>query len=106
MLKIASELEKLTSYVGSRGEITVSDVDLLVGHSRQEKVFGVIDAIFSGDVSTALSQWEQVMATDRARFGMTIVAMGGEGPLPDPWSRRMAACGRGRWGARRDRRLE
>ena len=69
---LASELEKLTSYVGSRAEITVSDVDLLVGHSRQEKVFGVIDAIFSGDVSTALAQWEQVMATDRAAPGRAV----------------------------------
>ncbi len=61
-----SELAKLAMYVGDRTAIKVEDVDALVGHHREEKVFGIMDAIADGDVGTALELWQQVWSTDRA----------------------------------------
>ena len=61
-----AELAKLSAYVGERPNITSGDVDALVGHQREEKVFGVTDAMASGNPARALELWEQVLATDRA----------------------------------------
>jgi DNA polymerase III subunit delta len=69
---LASELAKLALYVGDRAEITVPDVDTLVGHYREQTVFAVMDAIASGDARTALREWQQVVATDRAASGRAI----------------------------------
>ena len=69
---LAGEVAKLSAYVGGRGTITPDDVDALVGHSREEKVFAVIDAVSAGDTATALKQWDQVLATDRAAPGRAI----------------------------------
>lgn len=66
------ELSKLATYVGSRAEITADDVDALVGHYREQTVFAVTDAIAEGDARTALSEWRQVLATDRAASGRAI----------------------------------
>ena len=61
-----TELTKLALFVGERPAIDISDVEELVGNQREQNVFGVIDAIASGDAATALHQWERVLATDRA----------------------------------------
>ena len=61
-----AELGKLAIYVGERVEITAADIAALTGRHREEKVFAVTDAMSSGDTQTALRQWEQVLATDRA----------------------------------------
>lgn len=63
---IDAELSKLSTFVGERPSITEDDVSALTGHLREEKVFAVTDAIASGDTATAMAQWEQVLATDRA----------------------------------------
>ncbi len=60
-----SELSKLATYVAPRTEIGPSDVEALVGASRAEKVFGVVDAIAARDAGRALELWDQVLATDR-----------------------------------------
>jgi len=60
------ELAKLSTYVGDRSEITPADIARLTGHLRDEQVFGVLDGILSGETGAALTQWEQVLATDRA----------------------------------------
>ncbi|NOX57577.1 MAG: DNA polymerase III subunit delta [Planctomycetes bacterium] len=61
-----AELGKLSIFVGSRPTITSKDVDELVGRLREEDIFGITDAIASGDTASALEQWERVLATDRA----------------------------------------
>jgi len=66
------ELGKLATYVGSRCEITAGDVDALVGHYREQTVFAVTDAMAAGDAGTALTEWRQVLATDRAAPGRAI----------------------------------
>ncbi len=63
---IDAELAKLASYVGDRTEITLQDIEAATGENRQEKVFGVMDAITSGDAAAGLRLWEQVLSTDRA----------------------------------------
>lgn len=66
------ELGKLTAYIGERAEISSKDVGTMTGQLREEKVFGVIDAINLGDTDGALHLWEQVLATDRAAPGRAI----------------------------------
>jgi len=70
-----AELAKLSSYVGDRSNITAADVAAVTGQLREEKVFAVTDAIASGDIALALSQWEQVLATDRAAPARSIAGL-------------------------------
>ena len=66
------ELDKLSTYVGERPNITIEDIDALVGNIREQTVFAVTDAMAEGDARTALHQWERVLATDRAAPGRAI----------------------------------
>ncbi|MFQ5424827.1 MAG: DNA polymerase III subunit delta [Phycisphaerae bacterium] len=67
--RIDSELEKLATYVAPRRSIRVEDIDDLVGASREETVFKIIDAIVQQNPREALALWEQVQATDdKAEF--------------------------------------
>jgi DNA polymerase-3 subunit delta len=60
------ELGKLATYIAPRMTITTTDVDALVGSSREEKVFKITDAVGRKDAREALAVWQQVLATDRA----------------------------------------
>lgn len=73
--RLDCEIAKLSAYVGDRNTITPADIAALTGLHREEKVFAVTDAISSGDVSMALAQWEQVLATDRAAPGRAIAGL-------------------------------
>jgi len=66
------ELDKLSVFVGDRPSIAVADVEALVGYNREEKVFGIIDAMATGEPARALELWHQVWATDRAAVGRAI----------------------------------
>lgn len=70
------ELAKLSLYVGRRGDITSDDVEALVGRYREQKVFAVMDHVFDGEAGTALREWRQVLATDRAAAGRAIGGLG------------------------------
>jgi len=61
---LASEVEKLALYVGDRPTITLDDVSELVGQSREEKIFAVMDAAGEGRLPDALRLWDQVLTTD------------------------------------------
>lgn len=63
---LANEVEKLCLYAGSRATVTVDDVSDLVGQTREEKIFAVMDAAAGGDLAKALELWHQVVATDPA----------------------------------------
>ncbi len=67
-----TELSKLSMYVGSRPEITAGDIEAAVGQYREQNVFAVMGAISSGDAKTALHEWQQVWATDRAAPGRAL----------------------------------
>jgi DNA polymerase-3 subunit delta len=66
------ELAKLAVYVGKRPNIAIEDVEKLVGHDREEKVFGILAAMAQGDRATALGLWEEVWQTDRAAEARAI----------------------------------
>lgn len=70
-----TELSKLATFVGDRGEITVDDLHALTGRHREERVFAVTDAMAAGDVQTALRHWEQVLATDRAAPARAVAGL-------------------------------
>lgn len=70
-----AELAKLAAYVGQRSQITAEDIEVLTGRQREEKVFAITDAMANGDTATALAQWEQVLATDRAAPGRAIAGL-------------------------------
>ena len=72
---IDAELGKLASFVGNRAEITSADVNELTDQRREEKVFGIMDAMASGDVASALCLWDQVLATDRAAPGRALAGL-------------------------------
>ncbi|HUW81279.1 MAG TPA: DNA polymerase III subunit delta [Phycisphaerae bacterium] len=63
--KLCGEIDKLATYVGDAVQITDNDVEELVGHHRQEKVFGIIDAAERRDLAQAMELWQQVLASDR-----------------------------------------
>jgi DNA polymerase III subunit delta len=50
-----TELEKLAVYVGDRGTIEATDVDLLVGRSRSANVFKIMDAVGDGKPRESLT---------------------------------------------------
>jgi len=60
-----SELGKLAIYVGSRPAITHADVTAITGQQREQKVFGILNAMADGNSATALRIWEEVWETDR-----------------------------------------
>jgi len=61
---LAGEVEKLALYSGERAEITEQDLRALVGQSREERIFEVLDSAATGRLPTALQQWRQTLATD------------------------------------------
>ncbi len=75
---LAAEIEKLALYAAERAEITAQDVGTLVGQSREEKIFAVMDAAALGRLPNALRLWRETLATDpnaiyKAVGGMAFV---------------------------------
>lgn len=61
---IATEVEKLCLFANERAEITAADVTQLVGESREEVIFAVMDSAGIGRRKQALELWERVLASD------------------------------------------
>ena len=72
---LANELEKLALYATDRTTITDQDVSDLIGQSREEKIFAVLDSAALGRPAQALSQWHQVLATDPAAVYKSLGGM-------------------------------
>jgi len=51
---LSAEVDKVVSYVGDKNEVTLSDVEAVVGKSIKENVFRIVDYISKKDVSGAL----------------------------------------------------
>ncbi|HVP09977.1 MAG TPA: DNA polymerase III subunit delta [Phycisphaerae bacterium] len=62
--RLDMELAKLSTYIHPRTAIRTGDIEELVGATREEKVFGIIDAIASRQPRQALVLWDQVLGTD------------------------------------------
>ena len=63
---LAEELEKLSLYVGDRAEITIEDVQALVGQNRELSVFEITDALINQDISRAMQLTERLLQQDRS----------------------------------------
>ena len=61
---LAGEVEKLCLYAAERPVVTAQDVRELVGQSREERIFRVMDTAGVGRLPEALTLWRQVLATD------------------------------------------
>ena len=70
---LASEIDKLGTYVGEGGEIGPEDVRALTPVARQSKVFDLTDALARRDTSTALALLHELLANGESPLG--IVAL-------------------------------
>ena len=61
-----NEISKLATYILPRKKVETADVDAIVGHSREQTVFKITDAIAERNAPKALALWQQVLTTDRA----------------------------------------
>ncbi|MEM0962280.1 MAG: DNA polymerase III subunit delta [Bacteroidota bacterium] len=74
---LASEVDKLVTYVGDRQRVTRDDVLRAAGHSAEQNPFALQAAIGRGDVASALSITEALLSTagNRASEAIRIVAL-------------------------------
>jgi DNA polymerase-3 subunit delta len=72
---LVNEIEKLALYAASRPAISDADVTELVGQSREEKIFAVMDAAAGGRLPAALQLWHQTLATDPAAAFKAVAGM-------------------------------
>lgn len=70
---LASEIDKLGTYVGEGGEIGPEDIRALTPVARQSKVFDLTDALARRDTSTALVLLHELLASGESPLG--IVAL-------------------------------
>jgi DNA polymerase III subunit delta len=63
MMMIASELEKLTLYVGDKKRITLGDVETMVLAAKQRTLYELTDAISAKDRPRALEVLDAIMST-------------------------------------------
>lgn len=74
---LASEIEKLATYVGNRAEITEADVALLASPSGESSVWALSDAIGDRDLPKALQLLDQLLFQGESAVGMLFALIGG-----------------------------
>ncbi len=70
---VAVELEKVLTYVGGRGRVTVEDVAVLVPPRHEETIFRVVDAVGEGRFEDAIEGIRALTAAGESSLG--ILAM-------------------------------
>jgi len=63
--RLCSEADKLAMYVGGEKNITVKNVEALIGHNRMFNAFAVIDAVTDGNVGVAVERLRNMFASDK-----------------------------------------
>lgn len=63
LLELASEAEKLTTYVGERNKVTEQDVEIQISANPGYKVYQLIDFIAPGDVKNSLEVTRDVLVS-------------------------------------------
>lgn len=63
--QLDSELQKLSLYVGERKRIEPADIEALVGHNKEEKVWTLLAMIGAGNLAGAMKLWEEVLQSDK-----------------------------------------
>lgn len=74
LMRLSSELDKLMAYVGEKGRITRSEIDLLVLHTREHTSFEISDAVVAGDRRRALTLLDHIF-TSQSDSPQTISLM-------------------------------
>jgi DNA polymerase-3 subunit delta len=69
---VVMETEKLALYVGDRQQITVADLDEMVGRSREDALFELTDAFGKGQTGRTLAILERLQ--DSGTHGLAILA--------------------------------
>lgn len=72
---LASQIDKLTAYVGQADRITQDDVDALVGRQRLRSTWELMDAAAQGNPSRTLSILERLLASGESPVAI-VGAMG------------------------------
>src|SRR5688572_8505241 len=62
LLRLSTELDKLTAYVGEKGRIGRQEIDELVLYTREHSNFELTDAILEGDRKRALRLLDRIYA--------------------------------------------
>ncbi len=62
LMRLSTESDKLTAYVGEKGRITKTEIDELVRYSREHSNFELTDAIIDGDRKRALTLLDHIFA--------------------------------------------
>jgi DNA polymerase-3 subunit delta len=70
--RLFREVDKLAAYSDGNGPVDAADVEVLVGQSRLENAFAVIDAAFAGRTAGAIGRLRAMFEMDRSA-GYTIV---------------------------------
>jgi DNA polymerase-3 subunit delta len=73
-----TEIEKLATYAGPDGQVTVSMVDALVGAVTQDSIFALVDAVAAGNGREALELLHAQLnaaSTDRVDFALYLIRM-------------------------------
>ena len=73
--QLASEIEKLSLYVGDRGEITLPDVAAIVSRNKQARAFAVSEALGDRDLPRLLRTldeelWEMKFDKQKSEIGL------------------------------------
>ncbi|HEX4948758.1 MAG TPA: DNA polymerase III subunit delta [Blastocatellia bacterium] len=76
--QLATELDKLMTYVGARGRITKQEVELLVRYSREHSNFELTDALLEGNRKRALTLLEHIYAnvSESEKQGLSVMILG------------------------------
>jgi DNA polymerase-3 subunit delta len=67
---MASEIDKVVTYVGDAGEVTVSDIESAVGRSKSEKTYMLTKAVIAGDTGRALSLLSELLERGESAVGL------------------------------------
>ncbi|TAK55371.1 MAG: DNA polymerase III subunit delta, partial [Bacteroidetes bacterium] len=70
---IQSEIEKLFIYVGDKGEISVEDVEEVVGISKQFNIFELQKALGSSNIGKSLEILEHMLDSGESAIGMNVL---------------------------------
>jgi len=63
--RLCSEVDKLAIYIDERKNISVDDVEKLIGHNRMFNAFAVIDAMTAGNGAAAVERLRNMFAADK-----------------------------------------
>jgi DNA polymerase-3 subunit delta len=74
--QLATELDKLLTYVGARGRITRQEVELLVRYSREHSNFELTDALLEGNRKRALTLLEHIFENVSDKQGLALMILG------------------------------